>query len=58
MNRYTLILSNGRIQVFSVLACAVTFQQAYGGTLITQQTGQVSENHLPNPVEPVESIPL
>jgi hypothetical protein len=48
MNRYTLILSNGRIMVFSVLACAEVFQQAHGGTLVTQQTGQESKEQLPN----------
>jgi hypothetical protein len=41
IKRYTLILSNGRVHVFSVLACAQAFQQAYGGTLILDQSGQV-----------------
>lgn len=50
MKRYTLILSNGRIMVFSVLACAVTFQQAYGGTLVTDQFGQESTEQLPTSV--------
>ena len=29
--------SNGKVFTFNVRACAETFQQAYGGTLITDQ---------------------
>ena len=35
--KYTLITSNGKVLVFNVLACAETFQKAYGGTIITDQ---------------------
>jgi hypothetical protein len=35
--KYTLITSKGKVLVFNILACAETFQQAYGGTLITDQ---------------------
>jgi hypothetical protein len=35
--RYILIYSTGKVLTFSVLRCAVIFQQAYGGTLITQE---------------------
>jgi hypothetical protein len=32
---YTLITESGRVYTFFVLALAETYQQAYGGTLIT-----------------------
>jgi hypothetical protein len=35
--QYILIYPTGRVLTFSVLQCAVVFQQAYGGTLITQE---------------------
>ena len=35
--KYTLITTKGKVFTFTVLACAETFQQAYGGTLITEQ---------------------
>jgi hypothetical protein len=35
--KFTLITSNGKVFVFNVLACAETFQKAYGGTIITDQ---------------------
>jgi hypothetical protein len=35
--KYTLITRNGKVFVFNVLACAETFQQAYGGELITDK---------------------
>ena len=35
--KYTLITGKGKVLVFNVLACAETFQKAYGGTLITDQ---------------------
>jgi hypothetical protein len=35
--RYILIYSTGKVLTFSVLQCAAIFQQAYGGTLITQE---------------------
>lgn len=35
--KYVLITGKGKVFTFTVLACAVTFQQAYGGTLITDQ---------------------
>jgi len=33
--QYTLITTTGRVYTFFVLAVAETYQQAYGGTLIT-----------------------
>jgi hypothetical protein len=57
MNRYTLIQPTGRILVFSVLECAIIFQRAYGGTLVTDQIGQVSEKHLTNQPTVVYSNP-
>jgi hypothetical protein len=33
--RYTLITAKGRVYTFFVLALAETYQQAYGGQLIT-----------------------
>jgi hypothetical protein len=33
--KFTLITSNGKVFTFYVKAVAETFQQAYGGTLIT-----------------------
>ena len=35
--KYTLITGKGKVLVFNVLACAETFQKAYGGTLITEK---------------------
>ncbi len=35
--KYTLITGKGKVFVFNILACAETFQQAYGGTLIIDQ---------------------
>lgn len=32
-----LILPNGKVMVFNIAALAVTYQQAYGGTLIEKQ---------------------
>ena len=47
--KYTLITRNGKVFVFNVLACAETFQQAYGGTLITDQLyAEVYADLLPN----------
>jgi hypothetical protein len=34
--RYTLLTLDGKLYTFSVLECAVVFQQAYGGTLFTE----------------------
>jgi hypothetical protein len=33
----TLITSTGRVYTFFVMALAVQFQQAYGGTIVTSQ---------------------
>jgi hypothetical protein len=33
--RYTLITKTGKLYTFYVLAVAQTYQQAYGGTLVT-----------------------
>ena len=35
--KYTLIASNGKVYTFFIKAVAETFQQAYGGTLITAE---------------------
>lgn len=35
--KFTLITRNGKVFTFFVKAVAETFQQAYGGTLITDQ---------------------
>lgn len=35
--KYTLIASNGKVFTFFLKAVAETFQQAYGGVVITQQ---------------------
>lgn len=42
--KYTLITPKGRIYVFTVKACAEIFQQAYGGTLVSEfENEQCSE---------------
>ena len=33
--KYTLITSNGKVYTFFLQVVALTFQQAYGGTLVT-----------------------
>ena len=33
MNYYTLIKPNGKIEVFTIKACAEIFQRAFGGVL-------------------------
>ena len=35
--KYTLITATGRLYTFFVLAVALTYQQAYGGTLVTSE---------------------
>jgi hypothetical protein len=35
--KFVLILSNGKVFTFNIKACAENFQQAYGGTLISDQ---------------------
>jgi hypothetical protein len=35
IQKYTLITPQGKVIAFNVLACAITFQQAYGGTIVT-----------------------
>ena len=35
--QYTLISGNGKVYTFYLLAVAETYQQAYGGVVITQQ---------------------
>lgn len=35
--KYTLIASNGKVYTFFIKAVAETFQQAYGGTLFTNE---------------------
>ena len=37
MMQYTLISGNGKVYTFYLLAVAETYQQAYGGVVITQQ---------------------
>jgi hypothetical protein len=34
--KYTLITKTGRVYTFYVLAVAETYQQAYGGTIVTK----------------------
>jgi hypothetical protein len=34
--QYTLITAKGRVYTFFVLAVAETYQQAYGGTIVTK----------------------
>jgi hypothetical protein len=34
--RYTLITAKGKLYTFFVLAVAETYQQAYGGTIVTK----------------------
>lgn len=49
MQKFTLITKTGKVLVFTVKACAITFQQAYGGTLLS--TGLLEEKsiRLPEP---------
>lgn len=35
--KYTLIASNGKVLTFFIKAVAETYQQAYGGTIITNE---------------------
>jgi hypothetical protein len=35
--KFTLITKTGKIYTFNLLACAKVFEQAYGGTLITEE---------------------
>ncbi len=35
--KYTLVTSNGKVFTFFIKAVAETFQQAYGGTIITNE---------------------
>ena len=35
--KYTLITATGKLYTFFVLAVAETYQQAYGGTIVTNQ---------------------
>lgn len=35
--RYTLITASGKLYTFFVLAVALTYQQAYGGTVVTDE---------------------
>jgi hypothetical protein len=35
--KYTLITSNGKVFIFNIKACAENFQQAYGGSIITNE---------------------
>ena len=35
--KYTLITATGKLYTFFVLAVAETYQQAYGGTIVTDQ---------------------
>jgi hypothetical protein len=43
MDRYTLITSTGRLYTFSVLECALVYQNAYGGVVFSQQVLQTVE---------------
>jgi hypothetical protein len=35
--KFTLITKNGKIYTFNILACAEAFQQAYGGSLVSDE---------------------
>jgi hypothetical protein len=35
--KYTLITSKGKVFIFNVKACAESFQQAYGGSIVTDE---------------------
>ena len=35
--KFILITKNGKVFTFNIKACAENFQQAYGGTLISEQ---------------------
>ena len=41
--QYTLISGNGKVYTFYLLAVAETYQQAYGGVVITQQVLRTQE---------------
>jgi hypothetical protein len=45
----TLITKTGKVMVFTVYACAIQFQQAYGGTIIPTGLVDYSKECLPNP---------
>jgi hypothetical protein len=34
--KYTLITNKGKIYTFNILACAESYQRAYGGSLVTE----------------------
>ena len=46
--QYTLISSNGKVYTFYLLAVAETYQQAYGGVIVTAQTLEVAQKELTN----------
>jgi hypothetical protein len=41
--QYTLITGNGKVYTFFIQAVAETYQQAYGGVVITQQVLNTQE---------------
>ena len=58
--QYMLITGKGKVYIFRIYDLGLTYQRAYGGILSvvpkqqkTVQTGQVFENCLPNPRNPV-----
>jgi hypothetical protein len=44
-----LILPTGKVMAFTVYACALSFQQAYGGTIIPTNPVKYSKECLPIP---------
>jgi hypothetical protein len=45
-----LILPTGKVMAFTVYACALSFQQAYGGTIISSDPVKYSKECLPIPL--------
>lgn len=48
MMQYTLISGNGKVYTFFLRAVAETYQQAYGGVIVTAQTLEVAQKELTN----------
>lgn len=42
--KYTLVTSNGKVYTFFIKAVAETFQQAYGGNIITAEILKETQN--------------
>jgi len=46
-NKTTLITSTGKVLIFTVYACAVLFQEAYGGTILSTNLLENKSSILP-----------